>query len=103
MKQFFSEQLPDYANNSIMLGFSALILVEHFFLRTRDRVLLGFLFFLIFAVTVTFIGEAFTRAGVLLLQLVALIIIYGSSLYVVICDIMLIGMANRPTLLRGGK
>jgi hypothetical protein len=103
MAGLFPGNWPPWLASVFLVGFACLLLIEHFFLRSRDIVILTILFLMILVIGIAFVVEVATQEKVLLLQLVSLTIWWGAAQYVVICDIFLLWLANFLTKVRGDK
>jgi hypothetical protein len=95
--QWWEDLVNGHKEAIIVFGFIIALMV-HFVLKKRDYALFFLMAFCVVLVISVFVGEIFVpEKGVRFGQLATLLIVYGISLYIILCDAMLLGLASYLT------
>lgn len=89
------EKLDDSYKEPLVVFMMVIFLVAHFFFKKRDFMIILLMGVCVIVVIFGFVAEIFIPDnGILFRQLATLLIVYGISLYIILCDTMLLGLAN---------
>jgi hypothetical protein len=95
--RWLEELIGSYKEQIIVLMF-VVFLTAHFFLKKRDYTFVFLMGFCAIVVIFGFVAEVFIPDnGILFRQLATLLIVYGISLYIILSDAMLLGLASYLT------
>jgi hypothetical protein len=103
MQQQFVETINGH-QELVIVAFFGVFLIVHFFLRKRDYTFAVLMGFCVSLVIFGFIAEIFIPDnGILFGQLATLLIVYRIALYIILCDVLMLGLATYLTKKRGAK
>jgi hypothetical protein len=98
------EELINGHQELVIVAFLGVILIAHFIPQKRDYMFAVLMAMCASLVIVAFVAEIFIPDnGIRFGQLATLLIVYGIAMYIILCDVLMLGLARYLTNKRGEK